>query len=143
MNNRLLISWLLVSLFVISVCGNTILDNPPVLERKLRQVETLQLEPAANQPTTLPNERVSATQPSTTQPAGREVGLAIEEARAFALMNNLELKISIINPSIARNDVSEAESQFEWLFTTGLGYTNADNPTATRLEGSQTQGYTI
>lgn len=90
----------------------------------LHRVEPLdlRLHVAATRPATEPS-----TQPAT-QPAA-EVTLSIEECRRLALQNNLDLKVQLYSPAIARNGLTEAEAQFEAVFTTGVNGATSRNPT--------------
>ncbi|HTL28380.1 MAG TPA: TolC family protein, partial [Tepidisphaeraceae bacterium] len=59
------------------------------------------------------------------------------------LENNLDLKVELINPTVARESVNEEEARFEALFTTDLRYATTDAPTATELVGSQAKDLSI
>ena len=65
--------------------------------------------------------------------------LTIEQCRAIALGNNLEIKAELISPSIAKEGLSAEEAKFEWLFRAGIRRTNTDTPTSSSLEGSQSK----
>jgi len=82
-------------------------------------------------PTTLPSTRPAATQPLA------DVKITIEEMRRLALENNLDLRVELFSPAIARENLSAAEAEFESIFTTGVDYSTFDTPTASQLEGSQ------
>ena len=56
-----------------------------------------------------------ATQP-TTAPAPQAT-LSIEDCRRLALQNNLDLRVTLFNPTLAHTGVTEAEAQFEAVFT--------------------------
>lgn len=92
---------------------------------------------AAPAPTTLP----------TTLPAPlaeqREVSLTVEEARRLALENNLELRVELFEPAVARQTLNEELARFEALFTTSAGYDKTDSPTATRLESNQSESLRV
>ena len=47
--------------------------------------------------------------------APEQIGLTVEEARKAALENNLDLRVQLVLPSIASEQVSEAEARFEAL----------------------------
>src|SRR5256885_5639449 len=69
-------------------------------QRELREVKAGDLSSlSTTRPTTS-----AATRPST-QPA--ELALTIEECRQFALASNLNLQVELLNPSIARESLSE------------------------------------
>ena len=58
--------------------------------------------------------------------------LPIAEARAMALSNNLDLKIALIEPSIAATYVSEEQAKFDDLIFANVKYSNKDTP---KLDG--------
>jgi outer membrane protein len=66
-----------------------------------------------------------------------EVPLSIEEARALALSNNLEIKVSLLDPAIAEQRVREEEGRFEAAFTTRALWQETDAPTASQLSSAQ------
>src|SRR6476469_2270110 len=122
---------LLVMLLCLGICGcGTWSSMPDVPGQTLRNVDTLELQPAATQPvavgTTAPS-RVAATEPA---PPGYP--LSIAEARATALSNNLDLRVELLNPTIARAQLSAEEARFEALFTTDVNFAVNDSPTANR-----------
>src|SRR5207253_8182564 len=92
--------------------------------------------PPATNPTTL-GTTIPATRPAP------QVAVNIEEARAFALRNNLDLSVSLLDPTIARQNVSEAEARFESLFTTRVGYSVSDVQTSSSIVGSQNKSLSI
>lgn len=108
-----------------------------VPEQRLREVDSLDLEPLeVEQTTTVPTTQ-AATQPA----EQREITL--EEVRQLALQNNLELKISRIDPTISRQGISEEEARFEALFTTDVNYSLSDSPTASQLNASSSRSLNI
>jgi outer membrane protein TolC len=72
---------------------------------------------------------IAATAPSTraaTSPSlAPEVTLGIEECRQLALANNLDLKVTLFSPAIARTGITTAEAQFEAVFYTNLNASSA------------------
>jgi outer membrane protein len=78
---------------------------------KTRQIETLRLEK------TEPNEAKPA-EPNAVPPAQME--LSLEQCRALALSNNLQLKATLINPTIAAEGLRQEEAKFEPRFLPGL-----------------------
>jgi len=66
-----------------------------------------------------------------------EVPLTIEEARASALTNNLDLKVSLMNPTIARQSVTAEEAAYEATFSTRALWQKTDAATASSLENAQ------
>ncbi len=85
---------------------------------------------AANPPTTRP-----ASRPATQPPP--EVTLTIEDVRQAALANNLNLKVELLNPTIAKEAVSEAQAAFESVFHTDINYAKTDSPSASKLNSTQ------
>ena len=97
-----------------------------VPQTTLHDVQTIDPQKfATSQPTTRP----------TTAPA--EVELTIEQCRQLALQGNLDLRVELINPSIARQSLSEDEAQFETLFVANSSYSTTDAATASQLNSSQ------
>jgi len=95
----------------------------------LREIQTLKLTPAE------PNlqERTFA-EPDEPTPA--ELEISLEQCRALALENNLELKAQLISPAIAAERVTEEEARFEAALVSNLVYAKTDTPTSTKLAGS-------
>lgn len=83
---------------------------------------------------------VPATQP-TTRPAGvpPEVYLSLAEVRRLALENNLDLRVELLNPTIARQVLTEEEARYEAVFTSSLDYAKTDAAVASQLQGSQSE----
>ncbi len=96
-----------------------------VAPEKLRQVETLELQEADVQE----NNRVDAN-----EPPPKELMLNLEQCRALTLENNLELKVQLISPAIAAEQVGEAEAAFEAAFTSNMVYSKTDTPQASFLD---------
>src|SRR5688500_3601967 len=86
-----------------------------------------------------PTTRIAATAP-TTRPAP-VVELAIEDARRMALSNNLDLRVELLEPTIARTFVTEEQAQFEALLVADASYAKLDSPTASQLSGSQVDDF--
>lgn len=120
-------------------CGffHSELPAPPLSQELLRTSETLQLRPAT-QPSTQP----TTTQPVPAEPA-KEVTLSLADARARALHYNLNLASSLIDPGIAQQALSAEEAAFDASFTANIDYTNLDQPTASRLVGSQLESISV
>jgi len=62
------------------------------------------------------------------RPAEKEITLSIEQCRAMTLKNNLDLKVQLIEPTIAAKQVSAEEAKFESSFFSNLTYGNIDQP---------------
>jgi outer membrane protein TolC len=103
----------------------------------MEQIEASAPKAAKELPTTLP----------TTLPAAladqREVSLSIEDARRLGLEHNLELRVELFEPAVAREQVTEEEARFEALFNTSASYDKTDSPTSTRLESNQAKNLQV
>lgn len=128
-----------------------------VPRRVLREVEPLDLDavsrprPPETGPTTR-GEAAQATQPATapatgpaaTQPApSPEVYLSLADVRRLALENNLDLKVEFLNPTIARQSLTEEEARYEAVFTTSLNYAKTDAAVSSQLQGSQSESWRL
>src|SRR5258706_5306521 len=109
-----------------------------------RKAESLDLAGASTtRPTTHP---VVTTVPSTRRaddsrrPPPAEISIKIDECRQLALANNLDLKVELFNPTIAKESISEERARFEWLFTASTNYAITDQATASKLESAQSKG---
>ncbi|MCJ7778600.1 MAG: TolC family protein, partial [Sedimentisphaerales bacterium] len=60
--------------------------------------------------------------------------LTLEQCRALALENNLELKVQLVSPAIAAERVSEEEARFEAAFTSNISFSKTDTPVSSFLE---------
>ncbi|MEO0511617.1 MAG: TolC family protein [Planctomycetota bacterium] len=69
--------------------------------------------------------------------------LSLPEARAAALVNNLDLRASLIDPSIARTSVGEEEAAFDAAFTFQGSFTDVDTPVANATVSSQAEIYNL
>jgi hypothetical protein len=106
----------------------------------MEQIQASAPKPAKPLPTTLPSLPTTLPAPLAEQ---REVSLTIEEARRLALENNLELRVDLFEPAIARQALTEEEARFEALFTTTAAYDKTDSPSATRLESNQSNSLRV
>ena len=119
-----------------------------VAPEKLRQVETLDLEQAkadekkqadANEG----NPNLQSGVESRPQAPPKELELSLEQCRALALENNLDLEVQLINPAIAAERVSEEEARFEAEFFSNVSFSKTDRPVAYTLDisGSQADSF--
>lgn len=65
--------------------------------------------------------------------------LGIEAARKSALEHNLQLKVALVDPAIARERVNEESAKFEKAFTLRSAWQEIDNPTASTLTSATSQ----
>ncbi len=101
-----------------------------VKQQRIRKIETLDLDSFK-----APEQKVeikTETEPEDT------FEMTIEQCRAITLENNLDLKIQLINPTIASEGVNQEEAKFEALFYSNLTYNKTDRPaaSATTIEAS-------
>lgn len=108
--------------------------------RILREIEVVEVADYATPAPPPPTTRVTSAGPPSTRPTSRpapaEYPLTIEQVRQFALRNNLDLRVELLNPAIARTSLSEEEARFESLFTANVDYSKFDSPTASQLNSS-------
>lgn len=129
----------LLVLSVASGCSFFRSESPrPIDAATLRAVGTLELRPAT-QPTT----RASTTQPFVPSTLPAETRISLAEVRMRALRYNLDLASSLIDPGIAQQALSAEEAAFDTSFTTSVDYNNLDQPTASRLVGSQLESLSV
>ncbi|MCA9293548.1 MAG: TolC family protein [Phycisphaerales bacterium] len=64
--------------------------------------------------------------------------ITIEQCRQWAIENNLDLRVSLIDPVIADQSLSEEEAAFESIVFARASRSDSDSPTASTLSGSQT-----
>ena len=111
-------------------CTNVRSLREPQLEAlagKLDHIETVQLkEQSKSAPTSIEQATEqaakSASEPNVVQPM---LSLTLEEVRAAALANNLDLKVELINPSIAQQSVDAERAKFESVFFGSANYARA------------------
>jgi len=99
-----------------------------VPREQLRSVEPLDLEGMA-----APEKEA---EPAVGEPPG-ELTLTLEECRATALRNNLDLKVALLSPTIANETVNQEEARFEALFFANAGMSKTDAPVSSDLSASQ------
>lgn len=100
---------------------------------RTHQIQTLKLQQET------PADKTPPAQPEKPAPPPAKIDLTLEQCRALAMENNLDIKAQLISPTIAAERVTEEEAKFEWVFTGASTYTKTDTPTATSLTGSQTE----
>jgi len=98
-----------------------------VAPQMLREIQTLDLKPAKPQTQTRPV-------PDANQPPPAELELTLEQCRALALENNLDLKAQLISPAIAAERISEEEARFEAALVSNLSYSKSDTPVGSILD---------
>lgn len=74
-------------------------------------------------------------------PESRDVTL--EEARASALTNNLDLRVAVVEPAIAAQRVSEEDARFETAFTLRANYIDSQAPTSSSLSSAEFKSFSV
>jgi len=100
-----------------------------VSQEKLRNIESLELQEAE------PNE---APVPDANDAPPEQLELSLEQCRALALQNNLQLKASLISPTIAAERLSEEEAKFEASFFANANLSKLEQPGRTVVLGDGT-----
>jgi len=129
MNRRIVLGGLrrllpvaLWSLVMAAGCHSRVGEYDPALMAEVRErihkIESLELKKAD------PNK--AAAEPNVPPPATLEMSL--EQCRALALENNLQLKASLISPTIAAAQLSEEEAKFESAFFANANLIKSDQP---------------
>jgi outer membrane protein len=75
------------------------------------------------------------------EPEKAEYTLSLEECRALTLQNNLDLRVQLINPSIAQESVNQEEARFESTFSGGTNYSKTNTITASQVDASKADDY--
>ncbi len=119
---------LLLAGILLAGCGDTQVSRTPELEAlaaQSSQIDKIELkdhsrsEPVSIEQATEEQAR-KAAEPNATE--NNRIELSIEEARAAALTNNLDLKFYLIGPEMAQQTVDEERAKFEWAFFGRAGY---------------------
>lgn len=118
---------------VLCGCAGPFDDDPELGRRvsseRLQRIEPLVLDEA--------DESAEPEAVQDTPPA--ELSLTIEDCRAWVMANNLDLRVELLGPTIARQSITEEQARFEAMFFGSTSLNKSDTPTATTLDGSQTQ----
>ncbi len=62
------------------------------------------------------------------------ISLSLADIRASALSNNLQLKVDLVNPSMAQQQYLAERAKFEAAFFGGIQYSDSTSPTASQLD---------
>lgn len=78
------------------------------------------------------------TDPKQSPFAGMDrVEVSLEQARAWTLENNLDLRVALVDPVIANESVTEEEGRFNSVIFSRAQYNDISQPSASRLEGTK------
>jgi outer membrane protein TolC len=117
----------------LSGCGTPRVEDAArvrTLTEQLGHIDTVRLEEhSSTEPVSVEKATAEVTEqiaePNETAPA---VELTIEEVRAAALANNLDLKVELIDPAIAKQDLDAERAKFESVFRGSTGYRRTEAP---------------
>jgi outer membrane protein TolC len=73
-------------------------------------------------------------------PDVKRVEWSLEQARALAVANNLDLKVSLVDPAIARQAEAQERAKFDAVFKPSLSYFKTDRPNTNSTSVTQVQG---
>lgn len=110
-------------------------DDPltrDAVRERLRRIDPVQLEDYESRA-----EADDASAPPAAPPPA-EMEISLEQCRAWALEHNLDLQVALVDPAIAQAAVNQEEARFEALFFGSLNYSDNQSPTASNLEGGET-----
>lgn len=108
---------------------------------RLRQIDALAMEAMAR-----PAGETAATPEETARrrfEGVESVELSLEECRAAVLANNLDLRVALVDPTLAATALSEEEAAFEAAFTTRALWQRTDTPTSSELDDAQAESQLI
>jgi len=135
----------LASLVLLTGCqGGPLFQSEKDLDRRvsvarLRSINTLALEQrasgtAAPEPVTDP---VALERARERFANADRIDLSVEEARAAALANNLDLTVSLIAPTINSEEINEEQGRFDALLFANARYINQDDASVLQTEANQ------
>ncbi len=143
--NLIALAALSASALLMVGCDGLLSEGPRVSvdPRSLRDIEPIGLAQRAKA-TQTPEEAREEFQkraPSLRRAAEapERIELSIEQCRAFALEHNLDLAVQLLSPTIAQENVTQEEARFEALFFGNVRQSKFDQPTDTRLSGSNVE----
>lgn len=125
-----LLLWLMLS---VMGCGIPEVRTTPelaALQAKTGQIESVQLTEQSKSPPVSIEQATKEVAKEVTGPNQPRpmVRLSLEEVRAAALANNLELKVRLIDPAIAQQTIDIERAQFESVFRASARYGTTDLP---------------
>ena len=108
-------------------------ETVTVPSEKLNRIEKLDLEGMSKPQKT----RGQKEEQKRTVEPDKQRQLSIEECRAMALNNNLDMKVQVYNVPMAEEGVRQAEAAFEPLAFSQMSFTKTDSPASLTLDASK------
>ncbi|USN98445.1 MAG: TolC family protein [Phycisphaeraceae bacterium] len=105
----------------------------------LRTVTPLDLDDRGAQPPTPITDPAGLAAVRTNFQSAQQIELTLEEARAAALEHNLDLKVSLIAPTIDAERINEEEGRYEALIFANAQFADRDDATALATESNQSK----
>jgi outer membrane protein len=121
--------FIVFGMFLFAGCAHLGGENSETLNvtsEQVHQVEPMELKEAAEE------EEVVVSGKNEPAPASLEISL--EQCRAWALENNLDLRAQLIAPAIAAERVSQEEANFESTFSAYAVYSKTNQPSPMTLD---------
>jgi outer membrane protein TolC len=106
------------------VTGQNDLYEVQVAPEKLRQIEALDL----------PQAKAEQDHGEVNEPPPEKIELTLEQCRAWALKNNLDLSVQLLSPTIAAERVTEQGAKFEPSAFANMSHNKIDAPTVSFLD---------
>jgi outer membrane protein len=133
---------LAVALVLLSGCSDSLFSRDDAFDRRvaldrLRKVDVATFDAYKKPEATSPEVNTKAVR--SRFEGLEEAALTIEECRASALTNNLDLKVAIVDPAISAQTLSREEAKFENTFVTRALWQETDSPTSSELSSAQSQ----
>ena len=135
-----------ITLIVMAGCTDSYLSqevNGTLLKDKLDKIDTVQLKDhSTSSPITVEqaNEQINnhIAEPNESK---KTVSLSLDQVRAYTLEKNLDLKVELVDPAIAQQDLNVEQAKFESVFSATADYQRSETVGTSAI--SKTQDYQI
>jgi len=129
----LMCRWVFTVLVVFIFTGCTTLSikeetTNKALKDKLAKIDTVQLVDHSSTPPVTVEQATEQIAKQVTEPneSRKTITLSLEQVRAYALANYLDLKVELVSPSIAQSAFDEEQAKFESTFFGSTGIQHAE-----------------
>jgi outer membrane protein len=122
---RFILVALLAAIGALAGCESYVDDkryDPEATRQKLRQIQTLDTDALKAK------EEGKETTPTEPNQAAEQMKVTLEDCRATALQNNLDIKVQLISPAIAAQSLNAEEAKFDAVFFADGSYTKTETP---------------